>query len=686
MIRPNDRRDSYRLHLDPGQAVVKMEPGTSVELRDLSASGGRLIVRGAGRERPELTSLEIELANGDVVRAEPDVVRARSHEPGVYHLGARFRHLEAAAVHKLSRFIAGEFQRRTSDPSRLLDLSRSLAVKSPLFIRNIFAGCGEDRELPLAVIDRSLRLGGELRVSGMGFEDGRRVIRARFTSDAPAVLSLERAYSFLMGGPSAVTVFESRCLQQRGQEVTLALPEEVRQAGSRDARRIELPEPAPAPMRVAFTHPRLPGQTSAGALLNVAERGLSFAVPANEHGLFPGDRLSDLAIELPGCTLRARAVVRRIGGEGTDRPSCGVELVLFATRADAEVWRRFVFGQLHPNIVDGNGRAETAWDLLEGSKYVDLWTPPAARQHVRQEYLRSWQDAATEIGHSVILYRESETAAGMVAGSAVTPRSWVLHHLASDARADADARLPLSNAYEVISAILNRLKMETDLEHFLIYLERGKRWNDRLYSDFARRYFDQEKILLTELEVHRRASATPLVEEESLPVMEATPGLLSLLARRLAETLPAIERKALALDEDRIRLFAFSEACDRWGQDRRRDIFFVADGDRPSAALIAESGGEGVNIFGLLNTCRIVTLGEQAPSTAAREALLRRAVEHYRARDKMHFLLFEDANVDDAPTRLGFERVSGGLRWIAHRDVIPAWAAYLEGLLASGGG
>jgi hypothetical protein len=27
--------------------------------------------------------------------------------------------------------------------------------------------------------------------------------------------------------------------------------------------------------------------------------------------------------------------------------------------------------------------------------------------------------------------------------------------------------------------------------------------------------------------------------------------------------------------------------------------------------------------------------------------------------------------------------VSGGLRWIAHRDVIPAWAAYLEGLLAT---
>lgn len=684
MIRPNDRRDSYRLHLDPGQAVVNEAGGPSIELRDLSASGGRLIVREAGCELPQLTSLEIQLANGDVVRAQPDVVRARSHEPGVFHLGTRFRQLGAEGVHKLSRFIAGEFQRRTSDPSRLLDLSRSLAVKSPLFIRNIFAGCGEDGEQSLSVIDRSLRLGAQLRVSGVGFEDGRRVIRARFTGDAPAVLSLERAYSFLMGGPAAVTVFESRCLQQRGHEVTLALPDEVRQAGSREARRIEVADPAP--LRVSFTHPRLSGIAAGGKILDVAEPGLSFAVPATEHGLFPGDRLADLAIELPGCTLRARAAVRRISGEGTAAASCGVELVLFATRADAEVWRRFVFGQLHPNIVDGKGRAQTAWDLLEGSKYVELWTPPAARAHVREEYLRSWQDAASEIGHSVILYRERETAAGMVAGSAVTPRSWVLHHLASDARSDADARLPLSNAYQVISAILNRLKMETDLEHFLIYLERGKRWNDRLYADFAQRYFDQEKILLTELEVHRRSTDAALPEGEALPVLEATPPLLSLLARRLAETLPAIERRALALDEDRIRLFAFSEACDGWGQDRRRDIFFAGEGDRPAAAMIAESGGEGVNIFGLLNTCRIIALGERAPSTAEREALLRRAVEHYRARGKLHFLLFEDTDVDDAPARLGFERVSGGLRWIAHRDVIPAWAAYLEGLLASGSG
>jgi hypothetical protein len=677
MIRPNDRRDSYRLHLDPGQAVVRVKDGPPIELRDLSASGGRLIVREAGAEWPELPLLEIDLGNGDSLSAQPDVVRARSHEPGVYHLGARFRGLGAESVHKLSRFIAREFHRRTSDPSRLLDLSRSLAVDSPLFIHNLFAP-RESGGQALSVIDRNLRLGAELRVDGIAFDEGRRVIRARFVG-GPARLSPERTYNFLLGGPSAVTVFESRCLEQRGDEVLLAMPREVRQAGSREGRRIELD--GAAPLRVSFSHPRLTGESSGGAILDVAERGLSFWVPA-DHGLFPGDRLSDLRIELPGQTLRARASVRRIGAPVAGRVSCGVELTLFTTRDEAEVWRRFVFGHLHPNIVDGSGRAGDAWALLEGSKYVERWTPPAAREHVREEYLRVWQDPPPELGHSLLLYRE-RGASGLAAGSAVTPRSWVLHHLASDALGDGDARLPLSNAYQVISAILNRLRMETDLEHFLIYLECGKRWNERLYADFAARYFDRDKVLLTPMVVHRRATEAPLPEAPPLgPVIEATGPLLSLLARRLAETAPEIERKALALDEDRIRLFAFSEACDRWGQERRRDIFFAFHDRQPVAALIAESGNEGVNVFGLLNTCRIVGLVDQVPAPA-REALLRRAVEHYRARGKKHFLLFEDADIDELPARLAFERVSAGLRWIAHREVIPAWAAYLEGLLAT---
>jgi hypothetical protein len=462
--------------------------------------------------------------------------------------------------------------------------------------------------------------------------------------------------------------------------VTLALPETVRQSGTRLARRVELGD---VPAQIVAAHPRFPGGRLAGAILDVADRGLSFALPDAAHGLFHGDRLTDLRLELPGRTLAARAVVRSLADDGPTGRSCGLELITFATRAQAAAWRAFVFDRAHPAIVDGNGRAETAWDLLERSKYVELWTPPAARAQVRGEYLRSWQAADPDIGHSVLLYRQ-RNAVAMLASSLVTPQSWLMHHLGCDGRG-GDSRAPLASSFDVFSAILHRLQAETDLEHFVIYLERGKRWNERLYVDFAARYFEREKIELCELEVFRRPSDAPLpAGSADAEVVGPTPSLLAALAARLQATTTPLARKALALDEDGLDLAAFSAYYRRCGEERRRDLFFaVADGE-PQAALIADSGGEGVNIFGLLNTCRIVPLTDRTP-VGAREALLRRAVEHYRALGKSHFLLFEDTLVDDAPARLGYERVSGGLRWIAHRDVIPAWAAYLEGLLASGG-
>jgi hypothetical protein len=675
----SDRRDSYRLNLDPGQATVHLPHGPAVELRDLSASGGRLIVRGAGR--PELPSLEIELADGDTFRTRPEVVRVRSHESGVFHLGARFAGLGRHDLQKLSHFIARELQRRSSDPARLLDAARSVTVTSPVAIRNVFRNLLDDGRLPaLAVVDRQLRLGADLRVEGVAFEEGRRVIRARLVGTT--ALDPQRSYEFLLGGPAAVTVFASRVLEQRGEAVTLALPTEIRQTGSRLGRRV-----APdAALRVAFEHPRLPATRVDGVVLDASDGGLAFDVCQREHGLVPGDRLTTLRLGLPRRTLRARAVIRGIHEcAPTGRASCGVELLAFETGDDARAWRQYVWERAHPGVLDGQGRAERGWALLEGSKYVESWTPTAARAHVRKEYVRAWDAVPPTLGHTVMLHR-GEAAVAMGAGSVVAPRSWVLHHLACDPQ-NADARAPLASSYEVIAALLHRLQAETDLEHFIIYLERGKRWNERLYADFVEHYFDRGRLELTSLEVHRRATDAPLPAAVGEPeVVAATPALVSTLARRLAATTTALERRALALDEERLLLGDFSEACRQQGHERARQIFFVVAGGEARAALIAESGSEGVNIFGLLNTCRLVPLTDEPLETATRLALLRRAIEHYRGLGKRHFLLCGQAEDGEAAARLGFEHVSGGLRWIAHRQVIPAWAAYLEGLLAAGGG
>ena len=110
----------------------------------------------------------------------------------------------------------------------------------------------------------------------------------------------------------------------------------------------------------------------------------------------------------------------------------------------------------------------------------------------------------------------------------------------------------------------------------------------------------------------------------------------------------------------------------------------MVDG-QPVAALLAETGNEGVNVFGLLNTCRIFWLRPQSPAnvTAIRKQLLAQAVKHYQACNKPSFVFLDDEQQQDGtPETLGLEAISPAMRWLAHKDIIPAWAAYLQRLLS----
>jgi hypothetical protein len=680
-----DRRDSFRLDLEPGRAVVTVGGGARVEVRDLSASGGSLVIRGGAPTSAELLQGLLELDGGETFRADFEVVRVRSQQEGVIELGTRFGGLEGESLHKLSRFITREHHRQTSDPARLMGGSPSLKVTNPLFILNLLRRDPACERL-MFVVDGNVRLPAVLRVDGLAFHEGSRVVRCSFVSDA-ATLPPGRAYTFVLSGAGAATVFESTCSRQRGLSVLLAVPTEVRQTGFRESPRVPLSHARLAD--VAFLHPRLLGERMGGPLFDVAGRGISFPVDSFDHSLFPGDRLAGIRVNLPEGIVEAEGIVRTIANRsGQQHLSCGVQLIDFGGHNDADRWQHFVFKQMHPNLNDGG--AEDAWRVLESSRYVDLWTPGAQRERIRRYFFASWDHPRPEVGHALVLETDKRPV-GLSAGSLVYPSTWLLHHLGVGPSADG-AQNPLVRASELISGILFRLKERRDLDHFLIYVESGKRWNDRLYGDFADRYFDTEKLLYSPLHLYRWVAAdTGALGEgelsprnESLEVVPADANRWSELAGHLGRTLTPIEVRSFGFDASCIDLGAFSAGCAARGHERQRAAFFALVGGRPVAALVAESGSEGTNIFGLLNTCRILPLSQSAPTPAVRRELLKAAVAHYRALGKQSFLLFEEAAATDGvPGQLGLVPVSGGMRWLAHRDVIPAWAAYLKGLLTA---
>jgi hypothetical protein len=103
------------------------------------------------------------------------------------------------------------------------------------------------------------------------------------------------------------------------------------------------------------------------------------------------------------------------------------------------------------------------------------------------------------------------------------------------------------------------------------------------------------------------------------------------------------------------------------------------------AAMFTESGDEGVNLFGLLNTVRIFSLTDGPVRPRLEQTLLSEAIEHYRALHKGAFLYLSEEELTPRLhlQSLGFELVSDGMRLLAHRNVIRTWVAYLGDLLCN---
>src|SRR6185436_19143008 len=148
----------------------------------------------------------------------------------------------------------------------------------------------------------------------------------------------------------------------------------------------------------------------------------------------------------------------------------------------------------------------------------------------------------------------------------------------------------------------------------------------------------------------------------------------------------AVERRAFGFDEEVIGLESFRGWCQGHGHQRGRGAFFALRAGRPVAAAVVETGDEGANVFGLLNMARYFPLEDQTPDSAVEEALARAAVAHFRAAGKRTFLWLADEEIppSGAPERLGLSAAPPGMRWVAHRDAIPAWSSYLQALLRGG--
>ncbi len=388
-----------------------------------------------------------------------------------------------------------------------------------------------------------------------------------------------------------------------------------------------------------------------------------------EHHLFP---------HLPWWRLpEAREVIKNFLSEDYTQ-EIGIGWNLKNRSQDPEKLIRTDLGPLPKGITPANGQAALAWDLLWNSLYVKEWVPVDSLNIVRNQYILTWNDPQPAVGRSIFTNGPAGPM-GVVSSSLLYPDTWMHHHLGClSAPKDAPKTVMRKDVAELMATTIEATQKATNYEHWVIYVERSKPFNMRIYQDFSlTQSTGNGKLALRNVEVYRGSSKIQFnASYQGFTVDKARWNEIKNVEEVLFWDERPVEYDALNYRD--MELKNFEERCHGFNYERTRSIFVVRDSlGFAVAALIAETGSEGANIFGLMNSCRIISLEHNQVSSHAQSLLLRQAAQFYRERGKIHFLVL-DYDQQKFPDEL--VHVSGGLRWIAHKDLVQPFVEYLRKL------
>jgi hypothetical protein len=680
----SDRRYTYRLDVSDDRVRVSAPKLGPIIVADLSASGSGLLVspQDMAGVTAEPATFELDSGRSFSVNLEPvRITRQAAH----LRVGARFQNLPLSGMRVLSEFLIRQFVAEKSRLERLLDDPRTLTNGSSTFIRRHLKRCLLTQGLPLRVYDHGCLLPLDINADRFVELNGSWLIEGRCT--APGLVE-GSTYTFVLALPGSVSHFASRVLHCSGETVLIELPGELRQAGFRDSVRTQI-QSRHGVATVQCTHPRLFEEVLDRPLLDLSARGFAFVTEPESDLLFPGDRLGFLRITFEDEVFEGGGVIRRVAPHrDSGLYLCGVELLEFADAAQEQRWRRRVFRYLHPRavLVEPELAVRQAWNVLATSGYVRLWTPRESQERLKAEYSQTWQGAGPGNGHLMLVARGGETV-GTLAASILYPRTWLVHQLGITERERGGLGTLMSLTYELYSGLMYLFQHERSADYFVIYAERDRKWSETLYEKFTLQCPDQSAFAYDENRVFRRVVGTPvsaaLPLDSELEVVAADAAALLALSRTLKERSSPVVYDALALAPADIALAGFTNRCRELGCERGRHIYVARERGVPVAALIAESGDEGINIFGLMNRCFIVNLTRGPLSSPTKSALLGKAERHFEELEKRQFIFFDEPDEDpEFVTLCGLELISEGMRFMAHKRVVPAWLSYLANVLS----
>lgn len=677
----DDRRDSYRFDVQKDEVHIENPPSLSIaRISNISASGSRIIL--PSNQMDGLGKTPIELRLGNYPSFQTDILLTRMVEQdGLIRIGTRFGNLKTEELGVLARFLIDKFLEE-SRKYPFIDFDRNVSIikRNQETILNLLRYYCIFQSYPLTIYDGDLRLPLVLEVRDLFEEGKRRIIQMDVRDGKTEILETDKEYTLTFPGTNAVYSFSTRVRQIKKTSFCFILPEYIRQYGFRDSLRVPLD--LNQGIEFFIDPPMLRGVTLAKHVLEIGARGFSFPVTPEDDLLFPGEILKTGILMLPDGPIRIEGVIRSIR-KHSGKLAYGVEIVHFTDQEEAMRWKRFVLILTYPELMIGKREhADAYWKVLKASNYIGKEVTPALRSIIKKRFFQQWEKhAENPIINQNLLYYKNEEAVGTFSMNLLYPKTGIGHHMSVDKRVRQSF---FEIGRELFSGLQYIFRHLVTTEYYISYFYAEKTFNDLMFRRFFKKYPEKENFVYDRYNLYKclldARHTKPEIPLSDIDIKKANPTLLKILSLYLKKNLPKIEFEAFSYNEDEINLEVFSKGCSADGYERKRCIFFVVEGKRPLAALIAETGDIGVNTFNLLNCCWIVYLVPDAKQDdEVLERLMIQAIHFYTEEKKPEFLLLEYNDIPkERLEKYGIQYFTDGMRWLGNRDMLPAYLNYLE--------
>lgn len=687
-----ERRTSYRLVLRDSLAqAVHSASGETVEVRVLNSAGGALVRAPAARQRLHDPTFRFQLEGHAGFAAKVALLGPAAEAKGQGLVAFRFQGITGEALGILSSFLCRQHAQASNRLERLFtsrDAILEIAGAVP-------ARQARDGSASLSLLryhltrpdgrfflyDETADVSVPLLLPRLGERNGHVALLATLPEPAAQALDPGEEYVVFCPDALAVTWFRSRVVRLGPTEVSIEAPAMVSQGGFRYSRRV--PPPWGHPVTATIENPHLHGQKLSRLVCEIAGDGFAIDFDPTHDRLFPGQQLRHVRVELPSGAVEMKCILRMCRSDAkTGKTTAGFEIGGFRSARDHDRWMRAMIPCLFPQAKIGDDQAVAdAWTRLERSGYLEL-IESSERTRLRTPFFEDWTRQANHPGlraRFVLSYRDGEPI-GVTAANLIYPKTCLVHSGGIDKAVQRTGQV-----LDLYSAAF--LFAHSMADYCLSMFDAEKRTNAVLFQRFIQQYSTPSDNVFDRFAVFKRhacsgALRVPPGPERGFDIVSASGALMRVLWEHQQNTLSPLELDAYGFSPDGQCMEQFSERCAADGYPRRRQVFFALRDGVPAAALIAETGSEGMNVFSLLNACSIVTLACPVEERAAMQrSLLTRALDYYGGAGKETFLFLDFGGGPHLqPDDLGFAFVAEGWRWLAAKRVIPAYITYLRDL------